>query len=413
VTAEARAAAAQELSASLTEEEEEFEEQEESDRVWLVDTPRGPKELLLQDGVMLEPAVAETLRCASNATIKSAEFVKSSVDVAACPPPKYPEFAFIGRSNVGKSSLINCLTQRKALALVSKTPGKTQTINHFKVTSGNFGPWYLVDLPGYGFAKAPGELKTAWTEFTMDYFLKRESLVSVLLLVDGTLAPQAVDLEVADWLGENNVPFSVVFTKIDKRRKLRPGVRTVPGDNVRAFQGALAAGWTELPPSLMTSSASGYGRQVLLNHIAALRNLHRKRFGALKVAHASPGAKAAARSAKEAAAQPAKEPDVLPVAAEMEKEAWEEEQTDDDVTPPQGMWNARAPGEAAPPRLKPVAKKVPPPDKPPPKAAPKAGARPKAGAGAGPAVGPARGAPQKGRKPASSVGRATGAAKKR
>ena len=108
------------------------------------------------------------------------------------------------------------------------------------MTSGNFGPWYLVDLPGYGFARAPGDIKTNWTDFTMDYFLKRESLVSVLLLVDGSIPPQAIDLEVADWLGEHEVPFSVIFTKVDKRKKLHPGKRVDPADNVRAFQGALA-----------------------------------------------------------------------------------------------------------------------------------------------------------------------------
>jgi ribosome biogenesis GTP-binding protein YsxC/EngB len=249
----------------------------------------------------------------------------------------------------------------------SRSPGKTQTINHFKVTSGNFGPWYLVDLPGYGFARAPGELKTNWTDFTMDYFLKRESLVSVLLLVDGSIPPQAIDLEVADWLGEHSVPFSVIFTKVDKRKKLHPGKRVDPTDNVRAFQGALAAGWRELPPSVMTSAATGAGRQDVLNHIAALRNFHRQRVGPLRVAPLRRAERAAEDEAAAAAAsrrpgsgeraprgeeeQP-KEAFAHPGmrAAEASdawdepralggdvREAWEEAESEDDVVPPAGM----------------------------------------------------------------------------
>jgi GTP-binding protein len=346
------AAAAAELRAASLDSGEDGEEEDDADGNWWFDTQRGPRALALRGGVMLEPSMAERFACSSNSTVKSASFVKSSVSVADCPPPVLPEFAFIGRSNVGKSSLVNCLAQRKSLALVSKTPGKTQTINHFLMESGT-GPWHLVDLPGYGFARAPGELKAGWTSFTMEYFLKRESLVSVMLLVDGTLPPQEADLEVADWLGEHEVPFSVVFTKVDKRRKLRPGVRTRAADNVRAFQGALAAGWKELPPSLMTSANSGAGRQALLNHIAALRTLHRDKVSRLKLTPLAKPSAGRLRAASEARALADADaaPFALPSSAEADEAAaaaWRGGD-EDDVAPPLGMHNARAPGEAPPP----------------------------------------------------------------
>ena len=343
---------------------DEYEEEEAYDesRAWVIDTPRGPRTLVVQDGVILEPSVAASLRSGDASKIVAAEFVKSSVRVEDCPPPKHPEFAFIGRSNVGKSSLVNCLTGRKALASVSKTPGKTQTINHFRVTSGNAGPWYLVDLPGYGFARAPGELAKNWSEFTMEYFLKRSSLVSVLLLVDGTLPPQAVDLEVASWLGDHDVPFSVVFTKVDKRKKVRPGERVNPAANAKLFLGALAADWAELPPCVLTSSSTGVGRAPLLAHIAALRAAHkataRGRAAADGTKPGVPGRGAAAAAA--ARAKAAAEDDVPPGALSIAppprtaavaeesprggggggggggRPSWVEPPSEDDVAPPRG-----------------------------------------------------------------------------
>ena len=317
----------------------------------MIDTPRGPKTLLLQDGVLVEPALAAALKYPTNVSIKSAEFVKSSVSVADCPPANHPDFAFIGRSNVGKSSLVNCLTGRKQLALVSNTPGKTQTINHFMVLSAGAGPWYLVDLPGYGYARAPGDLRDAWTDFTMEFFQKRESLVSCLLLIDGTIPPQEVDLEVANWLGEHDIPFTVVFTKVDKRRKVRPGVRTNHEDNVRAFQEALAPSWAELPPCVITSSVTGTGRQALLNHIAALRKLHIAKHGPIKVRRLSPVEKlqqeedlkaAKAKQMQKGGVRvqpPPPKDDVLEAGMpEQPKEAWElDGGDDDDVLPPPGM----------------------------------------------------------------------------
>ena len=202
--------------------------------------------------------------------------------------------------------------------------------------SGNFGPWYLVDLPGYGYARAPGKLTTQWASFTQEYFLKRDSLVSVLLLVDGSLPPQAIDLEVADWLGENDIPFTVVFTKVDKRKKLRPGERSNARENVRAFQNAMAeGGWKELPPSVMTSASNGVGKQDLLNHIAALRNFHRDRVGKLRV---EPKRRGEAEAVK---AQAAEQAGAMPVVERMavaeERAEWEEFSADDDVAPPSAL----------------------------------------------------------------------------
>lgn len=330
-----------------------FEEEEEDGGAWVIDTPRGPKTLVLQDGVLMEPGLAASLKHPVNVAVKSAEFVKSSVNVNDCPPPRHPEFAFIGRSNVGKSSLVNCLTGRKQLALVSNTPGKTQTINHFLVLSSGAGPWYLTDLPGYGFARAPGDLRDAWTDFTMEYFLKRKSLVSVLLLIDGTIPPQSVDLEVAAWLGEHDVPFTVVFTKVDKRRKVRPGMRTQHEDNVRAFQEALAPDWEQLPPCVVTSSVTAFGRQSLLNHIAALRKLHIAKHGPIKVHRPNPvekleileeQKKAKAAQAPQRVRAPTPVDEELMSMPELPKEDWELDTDEDDVAPPPGMPMPRASG---------------------------------------------------------------------
>jgi GTP-binding protein len=200
---------------------------------------------------------------ARHARVRSAEFVKSSPDVAACPPESFPEFAVIGRSNVGKSSLINLLTGRAALAAVSKTPGKTRLINHFIINKS----WYLVDLPGYGFARASKEKVLEWNAFTREYFLERKSLAAVLLLVDASIPPTEIDLACADWLGEAGVAFTLVFTKVDKRRKGATGA----GDNIAAFEAALAERCDALPPAVATSARSGAGKGALLGHIARLR----------------------------------------------------------------------------------------------------------------------------------------------
>ncbi|CAN6540080.1 unnamed protein product [Malus baccata var. baccata] len=152
---------------------------------------------------------------ARNAQVDQAEFVKSSVRTEDCPSDGLPEFALVGRSNVGKSSLLNSLVRRKRLALTSKKPGKTQCINHFRINDS----WFLVDLPGYGYAAAPQELRTDWVKFTKDYFLNRSTLVSVFLLIDASIPAKKIDLEYASWLGQNQIPMTMIFTKCDKRKK--------------------------------------------------------------------------------------------------------------------------------------------------------------------------------------------------
>ena len=208
--------------------------------------------------------------------VDSAEYLQSCVDVRDCPPPAMPEFALIGRSNVGKSSLINLLTGRKSLALVSKQPGKTRTINHFWVNregGGRLAQWYLVDLPGYGYAKVGREQRDAWAGFIRDYFLERESLVCVCLLVDASIEPQQVDLECLEFLGEARVPVTLVFTKCDKARSAAQLKR-----NLQAFRAAVATTWDVPPSQVLTSSAPkppaflpSNGRTELLNHLAKLR----------------------------------------------------------------------------------------------------------------------------------------------
>lgn len=204
----------------------------------------------------------------TNVKVKSAEFVKSSVTLEQCPKPSYPEFAVIGRSNVGKSSLINMLTGRKSLAMVSKTPGKTVCINHFLINRS----WYLVDLPGYGYAKRSKEKIMEWNKFTRQYFTERETLANVMLLVDASVPPQDVDLQSAAWLGDSEVPFTLVFTKVDKRKKRAPP----PSENIKEFQRLLLADWDGLPPVLVTSSATGYGKPELLQHISQMRQFFNK-----------------------------------------------------------------------------------------------------------------------------------------
>ncbi|MBB3702673.1 ribosome biogenesis GTP-binding protein YihA/YsxC [Alloprevotella rava] len=189
--------------------------------------------------------------------INSAEFEISNSRADQCPKSDIPEYAFIGRSNVGKSSLINMLTQRKGLAMTSSTPGKTMLINHFRIND----EWYLVDLPGYGYAKRSKKDQEKLQNIISFYVLEREQLTNLFVLIDSRLKPQKIDLEFIEWLGENGVPFSIIFTKADKNKKgeLRK--------NVDTFLDTLREQWEELPPHFITSSESRLGREELLNYI--------------------------------------------------------------------------------------------------------------------------------------------------
>ncbi len=189
--------------------------------------------------------------------IKSAVFTVSSPSYTKCPNDGRPEYAFIGRSNVGKSSLINMLTGVKGLAKTSGRPGKTQLINHFLIN----GEWYLVDLPGYGYAKTSKSSREKWDKMMRDYFLHREPLANVYVLVDSRVEPQRLDLEFISFLGMNGIPLTIVFTKTDKEKQ-----REVMA-NIKTFKKALSEQWDELPPMLLTSSLTGYGRDALLDQI--------------------------------------------------------------------------------------------------------------------------------------------------
>ncbi len=189
--------------------------------------------------------------------IHKAEFITSSSNISQCPKNKLPEFAFIGRSNVGKSSLINMLTGRKSLAKTSTTPGKTQLINHFLINDN----WYLVDLPGYGYAKSSKKLREKWYKITEDYLLKRENLYSTFVLIDSRISPQMIDLEFIEWMGLNNLPFSIVFTKIDKTKNKDSA------NNINEFKKELSQQWEELPLIFTSSSKTGYGKGIILNYV--------------------------------------------------------------------------------------------------------------------------------------------------
>ncbi|XP_059457923.1 GTP-binding protein At2g22870 [Corylus avellana] len=202
---------------------------------------------------------------AGDARIREVEFMKSSPRAKDCPKDGRPEFAILGRSNVGKSSLINALVRKKEVALTSKKPGKTQLINHFLVNKS----WYIVDLPGYGFAKAPDAAQMNWSAFTKGYFLNRDTLVAVLLLIDASVPPQKIDLDCANWLGRNNIPMTFVFTKCDKM-KASKGKR--PDENIRDFQQLIKQNYRQHPAWIMTSSVTGLGRDELLRHMSQLRN---------------------------------------------------------------------------------------------------------------------------------------------
>ncbi len=187
--------------------------------------------------------------------ITSANFIGSFVKLSQCPAPTLPEYAFIGRSNVGKSSLINMLTGRKSLAKVSVTPGKTQTINHFIIND----KWYLVDLPGYGYAKVSKTQRRTWEQFIQNYLVKRDNLQCVFLLIDSRIPPQQSDLEFANWLGERLIPFVIVFTKIDDK-KYQP-------KNIEVFKAAMLQTWENLPEMLLTSAEKKKGKDELLDFI--------------------------------------------------------------------------------------------------------------------------------------------------
>ena len=189
--------------------------------------------------------------------IKKAEFTLSAPTVSMCPKDHKPEYAFIGRSNVGKSSLINMLTNRKGLAKTSATPGKTLLINHFIIND----DWYLVDLPGYGFAKRSKKELQKLEQMISGYILQREQLVNVFLLVDVRLEAQKIDLEFIQWLGDSCVPFAIVFTKADKLSA------TKVNQNVEAYKKVLSETWEELPPIFVTSSDKKQGRDEVLDYI--------------------------------------------------------------------------------------------------------------------------------------------------
>jgi GTP-binding protein len=189
--------------------------------------------------------------------IKSVSFVVSNTDHKKCPEDGRPEFAFIGRSNVGKSSLINLLTGHKKLAKISSTPGKTQLINHFVIND----EWYLVDLPGYGYAKASKSARSTWEKFIADYLVKRTTLMNIFILLDSRLEPQKIDMEFINWCGEKQLPFVLIFTKIDKLSS------SALQKNMLKFKKEMLKTWEELPPVYTTSSASGFGAEPILNYI--------------------------------------------------------------------------------------------------------------------------------------------------
>lgn len=194
--------------------------------------------------------------------ITSAEFIISNTNVDLCPAGTLPEYAFIGRSNVGKSSLINRLTGRKNLAMTSAMPGKTLLINHFLINKS----WYIVDLPGYGYAKRGQKQQAQLRKIIQDYVLQRTQMTNLFVLIDSRHEPQKVDLDFIQWLGENHIPFAIVFTKADKLNS-----RTLNA-NISAYLEQLKAQWEELPPYFITSSSNGLGRDELLDYIEQINH---------------------------------------------------------------------------------------------------------------------------------------------
>ncbi len=193
--------------------------------------------------------------------INTAEFIISNSDVTKCPLERLPEYAFIGRSNVGKSSLINMITNHKNLAKTSGKPGKTQLINHFKINAN----WFLVDLPGYGYARVSKKTKQVFQEFITDYFESREQLVCAFVLIDIRLEAQKIDLEFIEYLGETEIPFSIIFTKADKISK------TKIDSHIAAYKKQLHANnWEEIPPYFVTSATEGTGKDAVLDYIESI-----------------------------------------------------------------------------------------------------------------------------------------------
>jgi len=192
--------------------------------------------------------------------IVSAEFLQSNTSYDKCPEPNMHEYAFVGRSNVGKSSLINMLLERKQIAKTSQTPGKTQLINHFLIN----GKWYLVDLPGYGFAKISKSKRGEFSRIIKDYTEFRNNLVCLFVLIDSRHKPQNNDLNFLEWLGEKEIPFAIVFTKTDKLAK------SVKEKNIEEYKKELLTDWETLPEMFITSSETGLGREEILNYIDKL-----------------------------------------------------------------------------------------------------------------------------------------------
>lgn len=196
--------------------------------------------------------------------IKEAKYLISSPSVDKCPDPDRPEYAFIGRSNVGKSSLINMLTGKRELAKVSANPGKTQMINHFEIRSAKDKKWYLVDLPGYGFAVVSQKQRKSWEKMIDDYIRKRENLMNLFVLIDSRHEPQKKDIDFINRLGEWQIPFSIVFTKTDKNK---PGATI---RNVNDFMKELSKTWTEPPIFFSSSAVKGVGKKEILEYIEGL-----------------------------------------------------------------------------------------------------------------------------------------------
>lgn len=189
--------------------------------------------------------------------ISTTQFIKSSKVVDECPQSSLPEYAFIGRSNVGKSSLINMLCCKKGLAKTSGTPGKTQLINHFLINES----WYIADLPGYGFAKISKETKASWEKMIMNYLINRTNLLTTFVLIDSRLKPQAIDLEFTNWMGAKQLPFTIVFTKSDKLKEYEL-IR-----NVEGFKSIMLESWDELPAMFISSAETKKGKEEILNFI--------------------------------------------------------------------------------------------------------------------------------------------------
>ena len=200
--------------------------------------------------------------------ITKAEFILSAPDIKHCPEDRNMEYAFIGRSNVGKSSLINMLANIKGLAKISGTPGKTQLINFFKINDG----WMIVDLPGYGFAKVSKSMKGTFHKIITNYVSKRENLINLFVLIDSRHAPQKIDLDFMEWLGEEGIPFSIVFTKVDKISS------NVLNKNLTHYKKEMLKVWEELPQIFISSSTSGTGRAEILNFIGQTNEMLKGKF---------------------------------------------------------------------------------------------------------------------------------------